>query len=172
MKSRSEPRIERAGIGSQARECGLRCSSERIDRLADGRVEVLFADPLSFRHLLIGRLFAGSHPPLARALPRRLRLLGEELKRGLRLRVLFSREVNTEARKEAPRLGSDLERLGCDLQLEDGDRPEYGELVEIDTVGSVGGIERSLCLREQLADRSLAGSNLPWEARPARPVAV
>jgi hypothetical protein len=61
MKSRSEPRIERAGIGSQARECGLRCSSERIDRLADGRVEVLFADPLSFRHLLIGRLFAGSH---------------------------------------------------------------------------------------------------------------
>jgi hypothetical protein len=46
MKSRSEPRTERTGIGYLAWERGLRCSLERIDRRADGRVEVVFVDPL------------------------------------------------------------------------------------------------------------------------------
>ena len=53
------------------------------------------------------------------------------------------------------------ESLRLDLQLERRDRPEHGELVELESVGCVGGIERSLPLREELADRARAAGNLP-----------
>lgn len=65
MKSRSEPRNERTGIGYLAWERGLRCSLERIDRRADGRVEVVFVDPLcdpgGAERLRIGPFKPGYH---------------------------------------------------------------------------------------------------------------
>src|SRR5262249_38336317 len=113
-----------------------------------------------------------------------------ELERRLRLRVRIRVENESPALEVRARLGGDLERLvreGLRPELEDpravGDEPELGdelaavvrrdeglleyegraeqvEAVQLDPLRRVGGEERTLLLREELAQRPRAGGGL------------
>ena len=129
----------------------------------------------------------------------RLQSLGEELERLPGLRLLLAGEVDARARQERPRLRGDLERLGGralgreledarvvrvephlgdelaaealrrELELEHEDRAQDREVVELDALRRVLGVERPLLLREQLAQRPLAGHAPPGRRVPGVP---
>ena len=114
------------------------------------------------------------------ALALRLELLREELERGLRLRLLLPGEIDSLRAEEGSRLRRDLERVCSsalrreledpravgvepqlrdepsaelcrpEVQLENEERPQHGELVQLGTGDCVIREERALLLRESL----------------------